>query len=189
YNMSVYLPVGRYSTLAFNVLRSDARVKQPGETDSVVLQAEQGINCTDPTLTAQEQQFCLEVINNTIAHNTYGTATSLGGFSYLRSYPQGRYNAAHTRFYGSEFRWNLTDEFTPFDLFVMKDVRTAMQVAFFLEFGSTADTRSHVGDTWRESYGVGLRMVTASGVVFRADFAYGHEGFEPQIFIGYPWEL
>jgi len=32
-------------------------------------------------------------------------------------------------------------------------------------------------------------MVTASGVVFRADAAYGHEGFEPQIFIGYPWEL
>lgn len=189
YNMSVFVPVGRYSTWAFNVLRSDATVKQQGETDPAVIQAEQGINCSDPALSAQQQQFCLEVINNTIANNTYGTATSLGGFSYLRSYPQGRYNGAHTQFYGTELRWNITDEFTPFDLFVMKDVRTAMQIAFFFELGSTADIRSEVGDTWRESYGVGLRMVTASGVVFRADFAYGHEGFEPQIFIGYPWEL
>lgn len=189
YSMAAYLPIGRYSTWAFNFLRSDATVRHKGETNPVNLQAQQGINCSDPSLTAQQQQFCIEVINNTIANNTYGTATSLGGFSYLRSYPQGRYSGAHTQFYGTEFRWNLTDESTPFDLFIMKDIRTAMQVATFFEIASTADSRSEVGDTWRESYGVGVRMVTASGVVFRADFAYGHEGFEPQIFIGYPWEL
>ena len=189
YNMTIYLPVGKYSTWAFNLLRSDATVKHKGETDPAILQDQQGINCNDPSLTAQQQQFCFEVINNTIANNTYGTATSLGGFSYLRSYSQGRYNGAHTQFYGTEFRWNLTDESTPFNLFIMKDIRTAIQVAAFFEIASTADLRSELGDTWRESYGVGIRMVTASGVVFRADFAYGHEGFEPQIFIGYPWEL
>ncbi|MCW8853847.1 MAG: hypothetical protein OQK76_03175 [Gammaproteobacteria bacterium] len=189
YSMTAYLPVGRFSTWAFNFLRSDATVKQQGETDPINLQNQQGINCSDPSLTAQQQQFCIEVINNTIANNTYGTATSMGGFSYLRSYPQGRYSGAHTQFYGTEFRWNLTDESTPFNLFIMKDVRTAIQVAGFFEMASTADTRGELGDTWRESYGVGIRMVTASGVVFRADMAYGHEGFEPQIFIGYPWEL
>jgi hypothetical protein len=46
-----------------------------------------------------------------------------------------------------------------------------------------------VGDIWRSSTGIGLRMVTASGVVFRADVATGREGVSPSIFIGYPWEL
>ena len=189
YNLSAYLPVGKRSTWAFNFLQSDAVVRKIGETDPIELQNQNGINCADPTLTPLEQEFCNEVINNAIAHNTYGTATALGGFSRLRSYPQGRYNGAHTQFFGTEFRWNVTDEETPFDIFIMKDIRTAIQIAAFFELGSTADHRSEVGDTWRETYGIGARMVTASGVVFRADFAYGHEGFQPQIFIGYPWEI
>ena len=189
YNMTAYLPVGKRSTWAFNFLRSDATVSRTGETDPVELQNDQGINCSDPSLTPQEQQFCFDVIDNAIAHNTYGTATGLGGFSHLRSYPQGRYSGAHTRFYGTELRWNITEESTPFDIFIMKDIRTSIQVAIFYEVGTTADLRSELGDRWRESYGVGVRMVTASGVVFRGDLAYGQEGFEPQIFIGYPWEL
>ena len=189
YSLTLYLPIGKRSTWAFNFLRSDAKVNQVGETDPDNLQDQQGINCSDPLLTAEQQQFCIEVVDNTIANNTYGSATSLGGFSYLRSYPQGRYTGAHTRFFGTELRWNLTEEETPFDIFIMKDIRTAFQLAGFYEIGSSADTRGELGDIWRESYGVGLRMVTASGVVFRADLAYGHEGFEPQIFIGYPWEL
>jgi hypothetical protein len=189
YNMSAYLPVGKRSTWAFNFLRSDAVVSSIGETDPIELQNQQGINCSDPSLTPQEQQFCVDVIDNAIAHNTYGTATGLGGFSRLRSYPQGRYSGAHTRFYGTELRWNLTDESTPFDIFIMKDIRTSIQVAIFYEVGTTADFRSELGNRWRESYGAGIRMVTASGVVFRGDLAYGQEGFEPQIFIGYPWEI
>ena len=41
----------------------------------------------------------------------------------------------------------------------------------------------------RDSYGTGLRIVTASGVVLRGDVAHGKEGFNVAIFIGYPWEL
>jgi len=189
YNMTAYLPIGKRSTWVFNFLRSDAVVTQKGETDPAKLQDQQGINCSDPSLTPLEQQYCTEVVNNIIANNTYGTATSLGGFSRLRSYSQGRYNGAHTQFYGTEVRWNVTDESTPFDIFVMKDIRTAIQLAAFYEIGSTADHRSEVGNTWRKSYGVGFRMVTASGVVFRGDFAFGREGFEQDIFIGYPWEF
>ena len=189
YSITAYLPIGKRSTWVFNFLRSDAIVSQKGETDPATLQNLLGINCSDPSLSPQEQQDCIEVINNTIALNTYGQATSLGGLSHLRSYSEGRYNGAHTKFYGTELRWNLTDESTPFDIFIMKDIRTAIQLAAFFELGSTADTRSELGDTWRESYGVGIRMVTASGFVFRADFAYGHEGFAPQMFIGYPWEF
>ena len=71
----------------------------------------------------------------------------------------------------------------------MKDIRTSLQLAAFYEMGSTADLQEDVGKIWRKSYGVGLRMITASGVVFRADVADGFDGFATAIFIGYPWEL
>ncbi len=189
YNTTAYIPLGRRSTWAFNVLRSDAVVNSQGETDPQKLQQLQGINCNNPALTAEEQRFCIEVIDNTIANNKFGTATSLGGFSRLRGYPQGRYKGAHTLFYGTEIRWNLTDERTPFDIFVMRDIRTSVQVSLFYETGSTSDVRSEVGDIMRDSYGAGLRVVTASGVVFRADMGFGREGVSPAIFIGYPWEI
>ncbi len=188
YNTTAYVPIGRRSTWAVNFLRSDAVVLHKGETDPAKLQQEQGLDCstiTDPT----KQKFCDEVIANTIANNTYGTATSLGGFSRLRGYSQGRFKGAHTEFFGTEVRWNLTDERTPFNIFVMKDVRTSVQVALFYETGSTADLRSDLGATWRDDYGFGLRMVTASGVVFRGDLGFGREGASPAIFIGYPWEI
>lgn len=189
YNMTAYLPVGRRNTWAFNYLRSDAIVSRQGETDPANIQNQQGINCSDPSLTAQQQQYCNDAVNLIIANNTYGTATSLGGFDRLRSYSQGRFRGAHTRFYGSEFRWNLTDEAKPFDLFIMKDIRTSLQLAAFYEMGSTADLPDDVGKTWRKSYGIGFRMITASGVVFRGDIADGYDGVATAIFIGYPWEL
>jgi len=188
YNAFAYIPLGRRSTWAFNALRSDAVVRRQGETDPAKLQQEQGVDCgtiTDP----ETRKFCLEVIDNLIAENTYGTATGLGGFSRLRSYPQGRYKGAHTQFYGTEVRWNLTDERTPFNIFIMKDIRTSVQVAVFYETGTTADLRNELGDIWRDSYGFGLRVVTASGIVFRGDVGFGNDGVTPEIFIGYPWEL
>ena len=188
YNTTGYIPLGRRSTWAFNYFRSDAVVRQQGETDRAKIEDRLGLHCS--TITDPEQQkFCNEVIDNTIANNIYGTATALGGFSRLRSYSQGRYKGAHTLFYGTEVRWNLTDERTPFDIFVMKDVRTSVQISVFYETGSTSDVRSELGDIMRDSYGFGLRVVTASGIVFRGDFAFGREGFEPEIFIGYPWEI
>ncbi len=189
YNTTAYIPIGRRSTWAFNFLRSDAVVLRTGETNTTNLGIQQGLNCNDPSLTAQQQLFCNEVINNMVANNKYGTATSLGGFSRLRSYPQGRYKGAHTLFYGTEIRWNLTDERTPFNIFVMKDIRTSVQISVFYENGTTADLRDELGKIWRDTYGFGLRVITASGVVFRGDMAFGREGFEPEIFIGYPWEI
>jgi outer membrane protein assembly factor BamA len=188
YNTTAYVPIGRRSTWAFNYLRSDAHVTRKGETDPAVIEQQQGLNC-GAIVNPVQRQFCIDVVNSMAANNTYGTASALGGFSRLRSYPTGRFKGAHTVFYGSELRWNLTDEATPFDIFVMKDIRTSWQVSLFYEVGSTADVRSQVGDVLRSSYGMGLRMVTASGVVFRADLAAGREGVEPNIFIGYPWEF
>jgi hypothetical protein len=185
---SLYLPMGKRSTWVFNYFQSDAFVFRKGETNRNKVIDQLGIDC-DSITEADDQDLCNQLIDNTIAQNTYGTASSLGGFSRLRSYPQGRYLGAHSRFLGSEFRWNITDEFTPFNLYVIKDVRTAIQVAFFYEVGTIADVRSNLGDIYRSSYGMGLRIVTASGAVFRGDFAYGDEGFQPNVFIGYPWEI
>ncbi len=190
YNTTAYIPFGQRNTLAFNLLRSDAFVTRQGETDRAALQQQLGLPCgslTDPT----QQQFCNEVIDTTIANNRFGTATQLGGFDRLRSYPQGRFKGAHTLFFGAEYRWNLTDERTPFDIFVMKGVRTSIQLALFYETGVTSDTRSNLYErkNMRDSYGAGFRIVTASGVVLRADLAHGKEGISSAIFIGYPWEL
>jgi hypothetical protein len=91
-------------------------------------------------------------------------------------------------FYGTEVRWTLTEEAHPFDIFIAKDVRTVLQVALFYELGSVSDLRNELGNLYRPSYGAGFRMVTASGIVLRADVATGREGIETTIIFGYPWE-
>lgn len=188
YNASAYLPLGKRSTWVFNYFRSDAHVDRKGETNPLDIMNEQGLNCGDPTLTLEEKSDCESVIKNIVDGNTYGTATGLGGTSHLRSYPDNRYSGAHTVFYGTEIRWTLTEEARPFDIFIAKDVRTVLQVAAFYEMGSVADLREDLGDTYRASYGAGFRMVTASGIVLRADVATGREGIETTIILGYPWE-
>jgi len=186
YSATAYVPLGRGSTWAFNYFRSDAYVLHEGETDPSVIAQNLGLNCS--TITNPQQQVeCQQVINNEIAANTYGTASSLGGLNRLRSYPEGRYKGAHTEFFGTELRWNVTEEYKPFNIVIMKDVRTAFQIAFFYEIGTVADLRSDLWDISRSSYGVGLRMVTASGLVYRVDLATGNEGFQTSVFFQYPW--
>lgn len=190
YNTSGYLPLGRRNTLVLNVLRSDAHVRREGETDPAALQASLGIDCASITDPAQ-RGFCDDVIATSIAANRFGTATGLGGFNRMRSYPQGRFQGSHTQFFGAEFRWNVTEERKPFDIIFMKDVRTTVQVALFYEAGATSDVRGDLSRWryYRSSYGTGLRMVFASGLVLRADVANGRDGVNTAIFIGYPWEI
>lgn len=184
YNAAAYLPLGKRSTWVFNYFRSDAHVDRKGEINRIDVETEQSLTCS----TSTDPQRCNQVVDNIIAGNTYGTATGLGGTSHLRSYPDNRFTGAHTVFYGTEIRWTLTEEARPFDIFIAKDVRTLLQVAVFYEMGSVADIRSELGDVYRSSYGAGFRMVTASGLVIRADVATGREGIETTILFGYPWE-
>jgi hypothetical protein len=109
--------------------------------------------------------------------------------SRLRSYSEGRFRGAHAEFLGTELRWNLTDEYQPFDIYIMKDIRTAVQVALFYEIGTVSDRHDALRRITRSSYGGGMRLVTASGVVYRVDLATGQDGFAPSIFFQYPWEL
>jgi hypothetical protein len=190
YSATAYLPIGKRSTWAFNAFRSDAVVRSQGLTDPAALESDAGLPCSslaDPV----QKGFCDEVIANMAAANRFGTATQLGGFSRLRGYPQGRFKGAHTVFLGTEFRWNLNEEHKPFDIFVMKDVRTLVQLAFFYETGVASDERGDLGDRhkYRDTVGTGLRVVTASCVVFRGDVGFTRDGPGVAMFIGYPWEL
>ncbi|MDH5409262.1 MAG: hypothetical protein OEY00_11690 [Gammaproteobacteria bacterium] len=189
HNLTAYLPIGKQSSWLFNYFQADAHVTRQGETDLTAIAQRSGLDCDDSALTATQRDFCLRAIRNTAAHNQYGTVGALGGRSRLRSYPGGRFNGAHALFYGTEFRWNITDEFQPFDIWLAKDVRTGVQLAFFYETATVADTKTELGDIWRDSYGIGGRIVTASGLVFRADYATGDEGEEITAFISYPWEI
>jgi hypothetical protein len=183
-----YIPIGKRSVWAFNFLQSDAYVLRPGETNSAVLERQQGLSCE--TLTdAKARSDCSNYIANLSAGNAHGTATMLGGVSRLRAYPEGRYKGAHTRFIGTEYRWNITDQVRPFNIYVVKDIRTAVQAAFFYEAGTVADTYGGLWKVTRSAYGAGLRVVTASGLVYRLDMALGSEGAQPSVFFQYPWEL
>lgn len=184
YNTSLYFPVGKISTWAFNYFRSDAHVTKKGETDPAVIRLEQDLNCGgDPVCVAIEDQL----VANQLAANTNGTSTSLGGRDRLRAYPDGRFKGAHTEFYGTELRLNLTEEFTPFDLYLIRDIRTGVQMAFFWEEGSVSEELSELGKDKRTSYGAGLRVVTGSGIVFRIDNAWGDEGSALTMIVDYPW--
>lgn len=188
YNLTAYLPLARRSTWAFTYFRSDAHVLDRGETDPAVIAGELGLEC-ETIAEPVERQECRDYLAGVVAENTYGTATSLGGLSRLRSYPSGRFSGAHTQFAGTEVRWNITDEMTPFDIFLVKDIRTSVQVALFYEIGTVADEAGELWTATRSSYGAGLRIVTASGVVYRVDLAVGEEGFAPSVFFQYPWEI
>lgn len=62
-------------------------------------------------------------------------------------------------------------------------------MAFFYETGSVADHLDEPGSIMRSSYGAGFRIVTGSGLIFRADVATGSEGPATTMIIGYPWEI
>lgn len=190
YNIAVYIPIGSINTWVFNYFQSDAIVQEQGETDKTVIRSEQGIDCSlNPSTETECNEKLDEIVEQVYANNKYGTASSLGGVMNMRSYPQGRFYAAHTMFYGSEFRWNLTEEFTPFDIFLAKGVRTSFQLAFFYEKATLADEVEDMGKDWVESYGTGVRMVLAGGFIFRLDVANGNEGVQTQLFLNYPWGL
>ncbi len=186
HNLTFYIPFSQIDTLAINYFHSDANMITPGETDLATYQKDTGFSCltiTDP----EDNLRCESYVNSLLARNKYGTATSLGGPVRLRSYPITRFQGAHSRFAGLEYRWNITEEFTPFNLYFMKDVRTGIQVAFFYEAGSVADEMSDLMKTIRDSYGVGFRVLAGSGYAYRLDLANGAEGPNVALVYTYPW--
>jgi len=168
-----------------NYFQSDAHVTSKGNTNPADIRAELGLNCAplDTSCLQSEQKLVDTFINS----RTNGTSASLGGKDRLRSYPEGRFNGGHSAFIGVEYRLNFKQEVKPFDYLFWKDVRTGLQVAFFGELGTVSETSSDLWKERRSSYGVGLRLVAASGAVYRADLAKGAEGSETTMMFAYPW--
>ena len=184
YSFSYYKPIGFADTLVLNYFQSDAHVRSTGNTDETFIKNELGLNCgVDPDCLSAEADLVKSFQDAAI----YGTALDLGGLERLRSYPQGRFSGGHSGFLGVEYRWNLTDEATPFNYLFWKDVRTGKQIAFFAEAGSVSELSSDLWDEQRYTYGVGFRILAASGSVYRADIAMGDEGTEVALFFFYPW--
>ncbi|MDH4191176.1 MAG: hypothetical protein OEW21_13350, partial [Betaproteobacteria bacterium] len=191
YNLTAYIPARRWDTLALNVFHSRAHVTHEGLTDYALLQQRYGLDCNQYPA-GPDRTACLSAeaagISGMQGDNRYGTATGLGGTQRLRSYDNWRFYAGQALFYGAEYRWNLTDERTPFNIYVAKGIRTGIQLSAFWERGMVADQFSDLFKDGRTSYGVGLRLVL-SGVVVRFDVAHGSEGSKSQIFITYPWSM
>ena len=61
-------------------------------------------------------------------------------------------------------------------------------MAFFAEVGTVSERSSQLWDETRYSVGAGIRLVAASGAVYRADVAVGDEGAEVIVIFDYPWE-
>ena len=113
---------------------------------------------------------------------------SLGGSDRLRSFPEGRFQGAHTIYYATEFRWNFSSsEGKKLDLFFIEDLVEELQLAFFFEQGSVSEKKSDLGKTVKYSLGSGFRFLSGSGNVYRADFATGNEGPNFSVIIQYPW--
>jgi hypothetical protein len=180
-----YVPLGRISTFALMAFQSDAYVRKPGLTDLNALNLRNNQNCASSDAACLAGQQAL--VDHDLASNTHGSAQSLGGQRFLRAYPQNRFQGAHTLYYAAELRLNLTDEFTPFNYFFFKGVRTALQIAPFYEAGSVSETSGSLGQYWRTDAGIGIRLATASGAVYRVDIAEGDEGTATTIIFNYPW--
>jgi len=184
-DLQFYIPFLEKSTLVLNLTFSDTNVRKQGETDLEVLKQQSNYySCTSESC----RETTLGNAKNTMNINKHGTSLYLGGPDRLRSYPQQRFQGAHTVYFATEFRWNFSaadgDEI---DLFFMQDLVDEMQVAFFFEQGSVSETKSELGDTVKYSFGSGFRLLSGSGNLYRADFATGDEGPQVTVIIQYPW--
>ncbi|MDH3975458.1 MAG: hypothetical protein OEV42_14360 [Deltaproteobacteria bacterium] len=184
-SLSLYYPLAGQGTLALNYFASDARVRGKGDTDPSKIRNELGMNCAPSDVECLKAEQ--ELVDMFIAQRSNGTATALGGENRLRAYSRQRYNGAHSLYYAAEVRWNFSQAVRPFNFWIWKDIATGIQMALFHEWGTVAEHRSDLGDIWRTSYGVGFRLVSASGYVYRADLAAGREGSTVTVIFEYPW--
>ena len=173
-DLQIYIPVLEKSTIVFDLQISDAYVTKKGETNLEVLRIKNGGN--------------ENLANTELASNTNGTSLSLGGGDRLRSFPEGRFQGAHTIYYAAEFRWNYSSSGgEKLDLFFIQDLVEELQVALFFEQGSVSEAKSELGKTVKTSVGSGFRFLSGSGNLYRADFATGNEGPAFSVIIQYPW--
>jgi hypothetical protein len=185
HSLTLFIPIGEINTIAMNYYTSDAHVTNEGETDETVIKQDLGFNCP------VDDQACLkaeqEIADLFVSMRKYGTSASLGGDTRMRAYPNGRFSGAHTKYYGIEYRWNFAEDVVPFDFWIWKDVASGFQLSLFYELGAAEDLEENLDENMRSDYGIGFRMVSTSGYVYRADWAVGDEGSAVSMMFNYPW--
>ncbi len=185
-NSLFFVPTFGEDTLVLNYFQSDANVRKKGNIDRAAITQELGFNCpVDNVECLYAESHLVDVISN---QRRYGTASSLGGDNRFRAFPQGRFNGAHVSFIGAEYRMNFVRESTPFNFYIWRDAHTGFQLAFFTEFATVSETWGDLWDDSRFVQGVGVRLVTKSGSVYRADLGVSDEGAELSVFFYYPWD-
>jgi outer membrane protein assembly factor BamA len=185
-DLQIYIPVLEKSTIVFDLQISDAHVTTKGETNIEVLKIKNGYNLCNSNLACELNAENLA--ETELAVNSNGTSLALGGGDRLRSFPEGRFQGAHTIYYAAEFRWNYSSSGgEKLDLFFIQDLVEELQLALFIEQGSVSETKSELGKTVKTSVGSGFRFLSGSGNLYRADFATGNEGPNFSVIIQYPW--
>ncbi len=186
--VSAYVPVFENSTWSFFYASAEAKMQKEGDTN---LESLKGKKALAYCATTPNQSLCeaaiLDDFSNTIKANKNGTVQTLGGPGFLRSYPNGRFQGAHYQVMGTELRWNLSTKATDINWYFLEDTKEAIQLAFFHEAGTVAETKEELWKLQRSSTGVGLRFLTKSGQIYRFDIAHGDEGTEATVFFNYPW--
>ncbi|MCG8335357.1 MAG: hypothetical protein MJE63_12605 [Proteobacteria bacterium] len=179
YFINAYLPVLENHTWVFRVFGSDTAVSDEKSTDVDEIKTKMKVDCAKVT-DANERKECEDlrdsIANYLAAHNKYGTATPLGGNQMLRSYREMRFRGAHTRFLGTELRFN----------FPSTGIFSNYQFALFYERGTAADKTEDLDKEYLASYGAGFR-ISKGKLTFRLEGANGDEGPEWFLIAGKPW--
>ncbi len=179
YYVNAYLPVLENHTWVFRGFGSDTVVADEKTTDVDDIKDKMEVNCAAVT-DSSERKECEELRDNIAdylaAHNKYGTATPLGGNQMLRSYREMRFRGAHTRFLGTELRFN----------FPSTGMFSNYQVALFYETGTAVDKTEDLDKEYLDSYGAAFR-ISSGKLTFRLEGANGDEGPEWFLIAGKPW--
>ena len=146
--------------------------------------------------TCTEQQLLLypkcqviidEAYKRDLENSTKGRATALGGFERLRGYPEGRFFDENTNFRGIELRYYFDSVDIDFDVIFAKGFLAEFQLAGFYEQGTVSpDLGDSFWNNFKDSYGLGLRLITGSAVA-RLDFGFSKEGGETTAYWDYPF--
>ncbi len=191
-NTSIYLPMGKKSTLAFNYFLGGAGLISKNTRTENDLHNELSLNCnsiSDPELNNKCSATENLRVAERLSENDYGSASGLGAPMQMRSFPLGRFHGSKTEFASSELRLNFGEENSHFDFGFLSGTLMTMQLALFADFGHVAEYDENLLRTpWRSSYGAGFRL-GFSGSFIRADIGVGNEGSQLTFFVGYPWGL
>ena len=181
YNLAGYIPfINKKLVLVVNQFYSASTVTSNGTVDP------NNYDCTKLSITDCNQTEQNNRLEKAKEEANLGRATALGGISRLRGYPTGRFYDSYTNFQGAELRWYFLQGERSFDWVVEKGVNTSIQIATFYERGTVARTVNSLWSDFRDSYGLGFRVLFTS-LVFRLDLGASEEGRETTFFVGYPF--